>query len=241
MAYLTGTPTTIIATDTFWAAKGDIAVATGNDAASVLSVGTDGYVLTADSAQSSGVKWAAAGGGSMPMPPIVSSLSWHGLGGIAGAGLGTNAPASAAWPAANRAIYIPFMVTEQITVKKLWCYNGATASGNMNMALYNASFAQIANSEIGSTAQAGANVIQEFDITDVVLTAALYYLAIVNSGTTGTVLRRTGPVNGAEDWQQWGMFQEALASVDLPNTATPAVISSDFAPVCGFATRTLVT
>lgn len=49
-----------VATDTIFDAKGDLAVGTGADTASKLTVGTNGYVLTADSAQSTGVKWASA-------------------------------------------------------------------------------------------------------------------------------------------------------------------------------------
>jgi len=41
-------------------AKGSITVATGNQAVAGLAVGTNDYVLTADSAQATGVKWAAA-------------------------------------------------------------------------------------------------------------------------------------------------------------------------------------
>jgi hypothetical protein len=49
----TGIPESIIA------AKGDILVGTANDTPAVLSVGTDTYTLVADSAQATGLKWAA--------------------------------------------------------------------------------------------------------------------------------------------------------------------------------------
>jgi hypothetical protein len=41
-------------------AKGDLIVATGADAVTTLAAGTNGYVLTADSAEATGLKWAAA-------------------------------------------------------------------------------------------------------------------------------------------------------------------------------------
>jgi hypothetical protein len=55
------TPTTIV-NDTVWDTKGDLAAATGADTAAKLAVGSNGQVLTADSTQTTGLKWAAAGG-----------------------------------------------------------------------------------------------------------------------------------------------------------------------------------
>ena len=50
--------------DADYTAKGKILVGTGASTWTGLTVGTNAYVLTADSAEASGVKWAAASGGS---------------------------------------------------------------------------------------------------------------------------------------------------------------------------------
>lgn len=58
-------------------AKGDLIVATANDTPARLAVGTNGHVLTADSAEASGVKWAApGGGGTTPSGVLVPLSGW---------------------------------------------------------------------------------------------------------------------------------------------------------------------
>jgi hypothetical protein len=49
-----------VATDAIWDAKGDLAGGTGANTAARLPVGTNGQVLTADSAETTGLKWADA-------------------------------------------------------------------------------------------------------------------------------------------------------------------------------------
>jgi hypothetical protein len=55
-------------------AKGDLIVGTGADTFSKLTAGTNGYVLTADSAEATGLKWAAAAGGGKVLQVLNLSL-----------------------------------------------------------------------------------------------------------------------------------------------------------------------
>ena len=52
-----------VATDAIWDAKWDLAVGTWANTASRLAVGTNGQVLTADSAEATGLKWSNPAGG----------------------------------------------------------------------------------------------------------------------------------------------------------------------------------
>ena len=54
-------------------AKGDLIVGTGADTFSKLTAGTNGYILTADSAEATGLKWAAAAGGGGKVLQVVSA------------------------------------------------------------------------------------------------------------------------------------------------------------------------
>ena len=59
-----------VATDAIWDAKGDMAMGTGADTAQKLTVGANGTVLTADSTETTGTKWAEPSGGDVATDTI---------------------------------------------------------------------------------------------------------------------------------------------------------------------------
>lgn len=101
---------------------------------------------------------------------------------------------SRAFSIANRGCSTPIFVPSRMTVKKLYCYNGATVSGNISLGLYEwTKFAggwtpgfatRIVTS--GAVAQAGTSQWQIVDIADIILEPGFYLLAISCDNITST-------------------------------------------------------
>lgn len=165
--------------------------------------------------------------------PIIASTGLLSIGNVMRA-VGA-AAASLAWGTANQARYVPFWLPQPYTVVKLLAYNGATAAGNTDIGVYDASGNE--RISIAAAAQAGLNVWQEFDVTDTTLEAGLYYIGLLNTTTTGTYFAW----NSKEIGRAAGVFSQAVGAGTLPTpTATFAALDAAVVPIVGMASRTLI-
>lgn len=152
-----------------------------------------------------------------------------------GIGIGLGAYASAAWPAANLAMYVPFRVVTPIIATQMFVLNGGTANGDIDIGIYDSSGTRLISS--GATAQSGTNTFQLIDITDTLLGPGQFYLAISLSSGTGTTTRVN--TSSAQLLQCYGLAQEASAH-PLPVTATFATIGQAYVPIFGLTTQAVV-
>lgn len=171
-----------VATDTIWDAKGDLAAATGSDAAVRVAVGANGNMLQADSASTAGVKWALA---DYPlMSNVVSTVPLMGI-----------APSPATVSANDaRAARVTIPITG--TLHGLSWYVGVQ-SGNIDLGIYDTTVTtrnRLYSS--GSTACAAANTWQTFDPNLAVVRGdQLDFVWAVNNATAS--IHRLATVAGA--------------------------------------------
>lgn len=165
-----------------------------------------------------------------PTPLMIGPGSYGAMGGFFPL-LGTGGGASTAWPSANLALFYPFSVSQPITAVKLWIINGTTASGNLDLGIYDADGTRLVAK--GSTAQSGTTAIQILDTTDLNLAPNVqYYMACSMDGTTGTT--RAAAAVTAGKYASLGMAQMATA-FPLPANATYAAMAQAQCPFFGLS------
>ena len=168
---------------------------------------------------------------SMPAPGVITSSSPSSLTFDAVMMSQADFTAGAVWPAANRAIYVPFIVDSIVTAYQM-AFEVTVQSGNCDVGIYD----ELGNRVVskGSTA-VGAAGIQLVDITDTVLTPNTYYAALNVDNTTAAVTRISGI---AALWLQvYGVQQQAVGAVTLPNPATFANPASAYLPCIAVALK----
>lgn len=149
---------------------------------------------------------------------------------------GSAVQVSTAWGTGNQARYVPIYVPEPSIIVKLLAYNGTAVNGNTDIGLYDSAGNEIVG--IAAAAQAGTSNWQEFDIADTpLLPGVLYYIGLLNTGTTGTYIS----VANKEVGRALGVFSQAVGAGTLPSpTATFAALDAAVVPLVGMATRSLI-
>lgn len=148
--------------------------------------------------------------------------------------IGQATASPAVWPAANRAMYVPFTVPAPFTVVKMGVLNGGAVAGNLDVGIYDDQQNRIVSS--GSTAQSGASTAQSVDITDTLLLPGTYYMALAMDGTTATTLRMSPPVPLLGSF---GLLSQSTA-FPLPATATFAAVQDPYLSVFFLTARSLI-
>lgn len=176
--------------------------------------------------------------GAVPAPVVITPWSWVSIG-TELAAAAVAAPATAVYPSSLRVYYVPFRISQQCTVLKMFTENGAAVSGNLDVGIYNETAAGMPGTKVvtmGSTAHAGLNQKQELDIADQVLNPGRYYMAIVVDNTTGAFISVSTLLGSIA--RAGGIMQETLGAMPLPATATPVAISGSYLPLFGLMLRT---
>lgn len=175
-----------------------------------------------------------SGGLVLPLPSVfLSPFSKESMAGpLRGGPGGPNTPGTAVYTTTNRIMYYPFNISVPVTVYRyFWC-NGTTAStNNVQVGVYNAD--ATVRHRGTSTLAAGPSAAQFDNITDYVLPAGNYFMAIWCSGTTTHIMRSVPSARLLS-----GSYQEAGGAGGLPSpSATFTEITTAYLPLFGLALR----
>jgi hypothetical protein len=154
---------------------------------------------------------------------------------LSGMGFPISGAASAVYPSANLAIYVPFYLLTPCTVAQVFWYNGATQTDSVDFGIYSADGRQLLHT--GAIALSGANALQTVDVTDTQIGEGLNWMAIAQNGTTGALFAVALANIGLTCLT--GIYQQGTAYT-LPATATFADPTFDYIPVMGFTPRSVV-
>lgn len=124
-----------------------------------------------------------------------------------------------AWPANNRAFYIPFVVESPMTVARFGFTAGATTAGSVCFGIYRwggtTSATQLVST--GGTSVAGSGF-QTVDCTDTTLNPGYYMMAMNCSASTNLVFRTTALQ--VQALRLCGVHEQAVGATALPTVAT---------------------
>lgn len=148
--------------------KGDLLVASSSSVLSKLAIGTNAFVLTADSTQGSGTKWAAA-----PAAPTGLSIAPFPMVAMNYAGGNTNTT-----PTSIQGILSSFVLPFGMTINRLGILGNGSSGTSVSAAFYSESGTQEASiTGFGFGSNLGA-ANYPIPVSSVALTAGVHYLAV---------------------------------------------------------------
>lgn len=148
-------------------------------------------------------------------------------------GINIGAPATAAWPLANRALYIPFRLNLPFLVAQMWVIVGTSISGSVDLGIYSYDGTRLVSSGIGTPT--AINAIYSVDLNDLQLNPGRYFMAMSN-GIVGA-FQRHAP--GGVALNAMGYFQEASAH-PLPAVAAFAANTTSYLPCMGLTSKSTI-
>ena len=149
----------------------------------------------------------------------------------------TTAATSTAWPTGNLVLLVPFVIWAPYLVRSVFWLNGGTASGNVDCGVYTQDLNELLFNA-GTTAQSGTTTVQAVTLSSAYLIEpGTYYMALVNSGTSGTF--RCNVVLTTLILEAAGCTQSANGSLPLAASQTATTPSSfnDIMPLFGISSR----
>lgn len=136
--------------------------------------------------------------------------------------------ASAIWPTANMAIYMPMRVVSPVTVDRIGLWNGTVVSGNFDVGIFDG-VSKVKLGSTGATAHTGTSVTQQAALTaTLVLPRGFYFVGIAFDNITARLFRRT---LGFIHLNTCAGFRSELSAYPLPATATMVVPSTTYIPM----------
>lgn len=144
--------------------------------------------------------------------------------------LGTsNVGASVAYPAANLAIFVPFVLEHPATAFETWVETGAVTTSNVTeIGVYTTAFVRLFTT--ATTVATASDTVNSVGMTDYVLDRGSYYLAFGCDGTRNYAASALAP----GIYQSAGLMEQTgLTGAALPATATPVAYTRTFLHLFG--------
>jgi hypothetical protein len=167
-------------------------------------------------------------GGNRLHPPgtqhgVINVCSLHGL--YDAVGINNQGAASATWPSANRAIFVPFELDAPAVAKVIAWVVGTTPSGNVDAGIYDLLGNRLVSG--GGAAIGSGSAPQVLDITDTALAPGVYMLGLAMDSTGGSTVRWP---NITAQWSEVVGVRQMDSAYPLPSTATFAVPTGAYIP-----------